>query len=295
MSANVRVKIRELYSSAGLNKDGKYTLEDFRLHLLSKANKLENCFNNQNATGLIREDMDLVKVLYRDFENWDGTYESDSDGKKTLTKTYNLHICCLVKQYENTLDIEYRIKDDLPDEGIEAKYDDGEKIQIVEEVAGWSIPVKSSKIKVDGDGYHRTRIIPPEDNDIYFMTRKQEFGNKIVFVSADSILENGIKVFFISRKDFGEDAKYFKDKNLTNSEGYKLYEYVVNEEDGLLKDGGLFYRYLNKDNIETNQTLRFEGGLKIKGIGRQNEYLPRLKVLVECLKKGEFPCKLQDK
>lgn len=276
MSANVRERIRELYSSAGLKKDGKYTLEDFRLHLLSKPNKLANCFNNQNATRLIREDMNLVRVLYRDFENWDGTYESDSDGKKTLTKTYNLHICCLVKQYENTLDIEYRIKDDLPDEGIEAKYDDGEKIQIVEEVAGWSIPVKSSKIKVDGDGYHRTRIIPPEDNDIYFMTRKQEFGNKIVFVSADSILENGIKVFFISRKDFGEDAKYFKDKNLTNSEGYKLYEYVVNEEDGLLKDGGLFYRYLNKDNIETNQTLRFEGGLKIKGIGRQNEYLPRL-------------------
>lgn len=27
----------------------------------------------------------------------------------------------------------------------------------------------------------------------------------------------------------------------------------------------------------------------------ENEYLPRLKVLVECLKKGEFPCKLQDK
>ena len=27
----------------------------------------------------------------------------------------------------------------------------------------------------------------------------------------------------------------------------------------------------------------------------ESEYLPKLKVLVECLKKGEFPCKLQDK
>lgn len=276
ISANVRERICELYSSAGLNKDGKYTLEDFRLHLLSKPNKLANCFNNQNATRLIREDMNLVKVLYRDFENWDGTYESDSNGNRTLTKTYNLHICCLVKQYENTFDIEYRINDNLPEEGIEAKYEDGEKIRIVEEVAGWSIPVKSSKIKVDGNGYHRTRIVPPEDNDFYFVTRKQEFGNKIVFVSDDYILENGLKVFFISRKDFGEDAKCFKDKKLTNSEGYKLYEYVVNEEDSLFEDGGLFYRYLNKDNVDTKKTLCFEGGLKIKGRGKQNEYLPRL-------------------
>ena len=276
ISGNVREKICELFSMAGLNKDVKYTLEDFRLHLLSQHNRLENCFNNQNATRLIREDMSLLKVLYRDFENWDGTYEHDSDGSKSLIKTYGLHICCLVKPYENTFDIEYRIKDNLPDEGIEAKYEDGEKIRIIEEVAGWSIPVKSSKIKVDGDGYHITRIIPPEDNDIFFMTRKQEFGNKIVFVSADSILENGIKVFFISKKDFGEDAIFFRDKELTNSDGYKLYEYVVNEEDSLFKDGGLFYRYINKDNVDTKKAICFEGGLKIKGRGRQNEYLPRL-------------------
>ena len=147
ISRNVKERIRELYEKSGLNCNEKYSLEDFRLHLLSQQGKLKDYFSNQNATYLIKEDIKLVKVLYRDFLEWDGTYEKDSqDGHSNLYSHYFLRMCCQVDRTQGSFEIQYRIFGNFP-EKLVARSETEEQIVIAEDAAGWSTPIYSSKIK----------------------------------------------------------------------------------------------------------------------------------------------------
>ena len=273
ISGNVKERIRELYEKSGLNCNEKYSLEDFRLHLLSQQRRFRYYFSNKNATKLISSDINLVKVLYRDFLEWDGTYEDKlEDGRCNLYSHYFLRKCCQVDRAKGTFEIQYRIFGTMP-EKLVAKYDNGEQIEIAEDTAGWSTPIYSSKIKDIGKRYHRIRFVFNENSDdIYFVTRKQEFGNRVVFVAADSILENGNTVFFITSRNLGENEHFFTKLPLENSKGYSLYKYNVNFGDGIFDSDGLFYRYKDSGDVASVKNLSLIGGLRLPNRGR-NVYL----------------------
>ena len=280
ISGNVKERIRELYEKSGLNCNEKYSLEDFRLHLLSQQRKLKNYFSNQNATYLIKEDIKLVKVLYRDFLEWDGTYEKDSqDGHSNLYSHYFLRMCCQVDRTQGSFEIQYRIFGNFP-EKLVARSETEEQIVIAEDAAGWSTPIYSSKIKDIGKSYHRTRFVFNENvDDIYFITRKQEFGNRIVFVSADSILEDGNTVFFITSRNLGENEHFFTRLPLNNSKGYSLYKYNVSFSDCIFEPDGLFYRYKDSEDVASVKNFSLIGGLRLPNRGRNaflSSFLPQI-------------------
>ena len=269
ISGNVKERIRELYEKSGLNCNERYSLEDFRLHLLSQQRRLKDYFSNQNATSLIKEDIKLVKVLYRDFLEWDGSNEElTRDGRGNLFSNYFLRMCCQVDRGNGTFEIQYRIFGTIP-EKLVAKYENGAQIEISEDAAGWSTPIYSSHISEIGGRYHRTRFVFNENaDDIYFVTRKQEFGNRVVLVSADSILEDGNTVFFITSRNLGENEHFFTKLPLENSKGYSLYKYNVNFGDGIFDSDGLFYRYKDGGDVESVKNLSLIGGLRLPNRGR---------------------------
>ena len=269
ISGNVKEKIRKLYEKSGLNCNEKYSLEDFRLHLLSQQRSFRYYFSNTNATNLLRRDINLVKVLYRDFLEWDGTYEDNSeDGHSNLFSHYFLRMCCQVDREQGSFEIQYRIFGNMPERLI-ARYENGEQIEVAEDVAGWSTPIYSSKIRDIGKSYHRTRFVFNENaDDIYFVTRKQDFGNRVVFVSADSILEDGNTVFFITSRNLGENEPFFKKLPLENSKGYNLYKYNVNFGDCIFEPEGLFYRYKDSGEVASMKNLSLIGGLRLPNRGR---------------------------
>ena len=280
ISGNVKERIRELYEKSGLNCNEKYSLEDFRLHLLSQQKKFRYYFSNKNATNLICSDINLVKVLYRDFLGWDGTYEDYSeDGRTNLYSHYFLRMCCQVNRVQGSFEIQYRIFGNLP-EKLVARSETEEQIEIAEDAAGWSTPIFSPKIRDIGNNYHRTRFVFNENaDDIYFVTRKQEFGNRVVFVSADSILENGNTVFFITKRDFGEQERFFTRFPLNNPNGYSLYKYNVNFDDCIFDSGGLFYRYKDSGEVTSVKSLCLIGGLRLPNRGRNaflSSFLPQI-------------------
>lgn len=280
ISGNVKERIRKLYEKSGLNCKEKYSLEDFRLHLLSQQRRFKYYFSNTNATNLLRRDINLVKVLYRDFLEWDGTCEDNSeDGHGNLYSHYFLRMCCQVDREQGSFEIQYRIFGTMP-EKLVARCENGEQIEIAEDAAGWSSPIYSSKIKDIGNSYHRTRFVFNENaDDIYFVTRKQEFGNRIVFVSADSILEDGNTVFFITSRNLGENEHFFTKFPLENSKGYSLYKYNVNFGDGIFDSDGLFYRYKDSGDVASVKNLSLIGGLRLPNRGRNtflSSFLPQI-------------------
>lgn len=280
ISGNVKERIRELYEKSGLNCNERYSLEDFRLHLLSQQRRLKDYFSNQNATSLIKEDINLVKVLYRDFLDWDGSNEEyTKDGRGNLFSNYFLRMCCQVDREQGSFEIQFRIFGTLP-EKIVAKYENGEHIEIAEDAAGWSTPIYSSHISEIGGRYHRTRFVFNENaDDIYFVTRKQEFGNRIVFVSADSILEEGNTVFFITSRNLGENEHFFTKFPFENSKGYSLYKYNVNFGDAIFDSDGLFYRYKDGGDVASAKNLSLIGGLRLPNHGKNaflSSFLPQI-------------------
>ena len=280
ISGNVKERIRELYKKSGLNCNEKYSLEDFRLHLLSQQGKLKDYFSNQNATSLIRDDIKLVKVLYRDFLEWDGSNEEyTKDGRGNLFSNYFLRVCCQVDRERGSFEIQYRIYGAMP-EILVARYENGEQIEITEDAAGWSTPIYSPKIKDIGKSYHRTRFVFNENaDDIYFVTRKQEFGNRVVFISADSILENGNTVFFITSKNLGENEHFFTKLPFENSKGYCLYKYNINYDDEIFNPDGLFNRYKDSGEVSSEKSLCLIGGLRLPNRGKNaflSPFLPQV-------------------
>lgn len=90
-----------------------------------------------------------------------------------------------------------------------------------------------------------------------------------------------------SEKEFKVSKQYWRQAQVemyaSNIHNLYIVAYALEEND--------YKNYFNKIDKQRLQLIPIE----YDEVFIENEYLPRLKVLVECLKKGEFPCKLQDK
>lgn len=90
-----------------------------------------------------------------------------------------------------------------------------------------------------------------------------------------------------SEKEFKVSKQYWRQAQVemyaSNIHNLYIVAYALEEND--------YKNYFNKIDKQRLQLIPIEYDEDFI----ENEYLPKLKVLVECLKKGEFPCKLQDK
>jgi len=88
-------------------------------------------------------------------------------------------------------------------------------------------------------------------------------------------------------KEFKVSKQYWRQAQVemyaSNIRNLYIVAYALEEND--------YKNYFNKIDKQRLQLIPIEYDEEFI----ESEYLPKLKVLVECLKKGEFPCKLQDK
>lgn len=282
MSSTVKVRIRELYGEAGLNTNEKYTLEVFKGRLMTQSKKFTQYFNNQNAKNAIFKDDTLVKVLYSDFLDWDGTFEdvTNTDSKTASRHTrgcYFLRLCCHLDRNEKSFRLEYRLRDTFRDPikvTVVTDPSQEEVIKITPEFDGWSSPLPIKEIKPLEGKEHSARFVFNENkDDIYFLKNERELGGPGFYsmVAADGILSEGARVFFMTRNDVDTSlGKGLQKLNFTNSEGYSLYRYMVDFNDSIMNDGGMLAEYKGEDKPENSDKPILKGGLET----RSHVYMP---------------------
>ena len=271
LSGNVTVTVRELYNKLGLNRGEGYSFQYFKARLMAQSRKFRYYFNNANTVKQLKTDDNLVKVLFDDFQAWDGTFEEEGSHENTI-QNYYLRKCCSVDIDNGTFDIEYRIFNSIT-EPIKVRLSDGTVTTISPDYANWSTPVANHKITTlnNGGRYKRRFIFNSNEDDIYFVALNEEFPGNIM-VSTDNILQNGMKAFFITRYVFGEDGNVLKTLPFSNKEGYKLYSYDISFDDPIMNEG-ILSKYKGDRNRKSINLLQLHGGLPLKNQGA-DVYLP---------------------
>lgn len=271
LSGNVTVTVRELYNKLGLNRGEGYSFQYFKARLMAQSRKFRYYFNNANTVKQLKTDDNLVKVLFDDFQAWDGTFEEEGGHENTI-QNYYLRKCCSVDLDRGTFDIEYRIFNSIT-EPIKVRLSDGTITTISPDYANWSTPVANHEITSlsSGGRFKRKFIFNANEDDIYFVALNEEFPGNIM-VSTDNILQNGMKTFFITRYVFGEDGNVLITLPFSNEEGYKLYSYEISFDDPIMNEG-ILSKYKGDSNKKNINLLQLHGGLPLKNQGA-DVYLP---------------------
>ena len=291
INANEKVRARALYDRAGLNVNSTYSFREFRNHLLAHRNRFGQYFDSSAARELRGNNSDgLFKVLYNDFQSWDGSFEEGENENLKKVQSHYIRLGCEVDRDNRRFTIQYRLKEKF-DGSLRVFYNGNNHESVIRlEHGEWTTPLESIKIRVIEGTRHRN-VFKFNPSDVYLLTKAKDFEG-CVFVSRDDLLYEGNRVFFITQQEVGLLPNLVC-LNYSNDEGYHLYRYDVNLNDAIVSEGGLLYRFVATDEDITNDKISLEGGLYINQRGTGNKgYLNQLSpfVLDEDFQEEIFIC-----
>lgn len=276
LSATVKDRIRAIYGEVGLDPEANYPLVVFRGKLFN-SKKLKNIIG-QKALNALKKNIEIARILYDDFKNWNGKFENvDNNGNpQTVCQNHYLNLCANINEEENTFDVYYRIHERL-DSAITVQIEGGGEVTIEPDLKGWSSKIKICKIKpIKNDPYRINFVTPGSNPEIYFVNHDYDFpGTEML--ATESCLFNGYPVFFITKCEVDtEQGTELKRLPYSNVEGYSMYSYVVNINDPIMREGGLLNTFLYQESVGHEETVKLVGGLFLSRRGYLPYYLPML-------------------
>lgn len=295
INANEKVRARALYDRAGLNVNSTYSFREFRNHLLAHRNKFNQYFDTSATRELRGNNSDgLFKVLYNDFQSWDGSFEEGENENLRKVQSHYIRVCCEVDRTNGKFNIQYRLKEEF-DGSLRVFYCGKNQESVIRlEHGQWTTPLESTDIRAIEGTRHRN-VFKFNSSDVYLLTRATNFEG-CVLVSRDDLLYEGNRVFFITKQEV-ELLPNLICLDFTNDEGYHLYRYDVDLNDLIVSEGGLLYRFVATNEDNANDNVSLEGGLYIKqrgtGIRGYLNHFPPL-VLDKDFQEELFVCDCDD-
>lgn len=276
------IHVRELYDKAGLNANGIYSYLDFKAHLLRQRTNFRYYFKKETVKQLrsnSKKEDRLFRVLYSDFNDWDGYFESvdENTSKRRNVHSHYIYVCVSVDEDKGTFKKEYRLHEDIVSP-LSIEYADGKEGEILSDHNGWSTILHSPYVRSVTSEHQENKFKFNESpNDVYLFER-DDYIPGIVLVSRTELIYEGTTALFFITKHHLENTEKITKMELSNDEGYYLYRYDNVEKTDDIIANGILKDYIYIEDEEEPCRFHLKGGLVIHSlhhtVGYMTSFLP---------------------